>query len=273
MCNGIVRFVCDKRLDRDNPTGNNTNSEYKYGHKFLQAYLYLLLSYSFTMDFKKALIVIAVATATPYIYKDYHEWLKVMVPGGLPGNFLGYTISCLVTTFAGRGDDVSKIDYTIPGDKPSKSFLAGVDIPQREGDTPEIAKWVLPQRQISPKKLPESTKWLQDLLEDVVASHDDCLIGTSFVEKGIKALFWSAHVDKYEVAHVHPVDETVHVYLMPEDAKIALTTGWGRLHPFKPSYHPPGIESTFFFSPRNEEDLKVYRKFIEAGIEASRYVH
>ncbi len=67
----------------------------------------------------------------------------------------------------------------------------------------------------------------------------------------------------YEVAHVHPQDNSLHVYLSPQDAKVVLTREWGQRFPVEGMAPPSWI---MVYAPRNEEEMEVVREIVRAAV-------
>ena len=50
-----------------------------------------------------------------------------------------------------------------------------------------------------------------------------------YVKPDVKTINPVAHKIFYEVAHVHPAENSLHVYASPQDAKLVMKRGWGHV--------------------------------------------
>lgn len=66
----------------------------------------------------------------------------------------------------------------------------------------------------------------------------------------------------YEVAHVHPSENSLHVYTSPRDARLIVERGWGRRFPIEWLAPPTWI---MVYSPRDEEEVKVVKRIVRAA--------
>ena len=70
-----------------------------------------------------------------------------------------------------------------------------------------------------------------------------------------------------EFAHIHkePGSGSLHLRLPGDQATEAVSRGWGQWHPFALDGSAPGL--TMIFAPRNDADLAVVKRIIDAAIE------
>lgn len=207
------------------------------------------------------------------VYKDYSKWLKVMIPGGLPGNLWGYLVSNLATlVLRWNRRSIKSIDYsTTKKIGLTEGFLKESDIPNHEGIVPTVAKWSIPHRQTFPPKIENSVELSSQALKEVKESRpqDNLVLAPSKVELHLEGLFLDTISREDEVTHIHPKDGTMHVYLCAYDAEIALKKGWGELHPVKARYAPSKFESVLIFAPQSKEELEIHKEFVQAAISAN----
>lgn len=52
-----------------------------------------------------------------------------------------------------------------------------------------------------------------------------------YVKPDVETINPFAHKIFFEVAHVHPADNSLHVYVSPLDAKLVIERGWGQRFP------------------------------------------
>lgn len=79
----------------------------------------------------------------------------------------------------------------------------------------------------------------------------------------VKTINPMAHKIFYEVAHVHPSENSLHVYVSPQDAKLVMKRGWGQRFPVTWLAPPSWI---MVYAPRNEEEVEVVKEIVRAAI-------
>jgi len=113
---------------------------------------------------------------------------------------------------------------------------------------------------------------LRKTLENVAKKHPESLrTGTSCFEKNGLALFANNAINvtcRGEICHVHHSDQSLHMNLHPDDAKIVLEKGWGERHPLARggwlgSYVPR--EFVMVYAPRDGAELDVVCQIVEAA--------
>jgi Family of unknown function (DUF5519) len=154
------------------------------------------------------------------------------------------------------------------------SYL-GAPLPKRSGSPPKIISRTMPQRQ-HPEPIPPSTSTsLQTLMSRIASVHPSLLevkpshtegLSTDglYAKDGVATRNANAH-DKIlgnEIAHAHPADNSLHVWLSDRDAKQVVEKGWGMRFPL--TFVHPGW--TMVFAPRSEEELAVVERIVEAGV-------
>ena len=72
-----------------------------------------------------------------------------------------------------------------------------------------------------------------------------------------------AHKIFYEVAHVHPKENSLHVYVSPKDAKTVVSRGWGKRFPVTWLAPPSWI---MLYAPRDERELEVVKEIVRAAV-------
>jgi len=65
-----------------------------------------------------------------------------------------------------------------------------------------------------------------------------------------------------EIAHVHPADNSLHVWLSDPDARTVIESGWGQRFPL--TFVKGGW--TMVYAPRNEQELEVVERIVKAGV-------
>jgi hypothetical protein len=84
-----------------------------------------------------------------------------------------------------------------------------------------------------------------------------------YVKQDVKTINPMAHKIFYEVAHVHPSDHSLHVYVSPQDAKLVMKRGWGLRFPVTWLAPPSWI---MVYAPRTEEEIEVVREIVRAAV-------
>ena len=152
-------------------------------------------------------------------------------------------------------------------------------LPNREGSRPQINHWTLPQRQAAEVIEAAVLTRLQELPQKYANRHPDILyVGLSATEgKSGTALYAkegdlskrsdSAHdpILKDEIAHAHPRENSLHIWLSEADCKEVTRTGWGERFPLSAMHmvHPGW---TFIYAPRNMDEMDVVEDIWKAGI-------
>lgn len=208
-----------------------------------------------------------------WLYRDYTAWIDFGT-GGTPANVSGYLrISKfrVLRAFSG-GDlkDASTLSQTGP------SYLSNT-LPRREGQPPRIIERTLPQRQYPAKtpldkaaydRLHALPKKYADQLSDALKLDKSVTEGrTTDAIYALPAHRHGAH-DKVlgdEIAHVHPAENSLHVWLTEADTYKAVSAGWGERFPLA-SLGMVNAGWTFLYAPRNMEEVAVIEDIFKAGI-------
>jgi hypothetical protein len=113
-----------------------------YVSQYVSEYRPLLVQYRFPL-----LAVLAVPLLRE-AYLDYCGWYNLGA-GGIPHNFLGWALQCLLRLVAStdtRSTDC--YDNINDNELDGQSFLSGT-LPVREGAVPDVAPFVAPHRQLT----------------------------------------------------------------------------------------------------------------------------
>ena len=204
-------------------------------------------------------------------YRDYKNWLA-LGPGGLPYNVGGW-FTTLWRELQGHDPlDVERYANHI-GVANDSSYLDGIGI--REGTRPHVGHWPIPQRQLDQLANSEMKKKAFELFEaKIVASPE--LLGKrlSVFEKRNEALALlkpeiggpAAKKTAGEIGHIHPTDGSMHMTLSPRDAKKVIENGWGQAHLLAGRGALPDTY-IFIYPPRNEQELIVTTRILDAAID------
>ncbi|KAL1877082.1 hypothetical protein VTK73DRAFT_8890 [Phialemonium thermophilum] len=203
------------------------------------------------------------------IRNDYHNFLN-LGPGGTPATPAGYVRLAWYRLFALR--DPFSPPPADPTLKPATGILQQQPLPYRPGPRPVVAG-LAPQRQLNQAGNLQTYQALKLALEDFSARNPGKFVtATSCLEKHGFALFARRPLNvcgNGEICHIHTSERSLHMNLHPDDIKEVLEKGWGQRHPmaWKGWVYTP-IPSTFvmIYAPRDESDLRIVLKIIEAAI-------
>jgi hypothetical protein len=84
-----------------------------------------------------------------------------------------------------------------------------------------------------------------------------------YVNPDVKTINPAAHKIFYELAHVHPSENSLHVYVSPRDAKLVMKRGWGQRFPVTWLAPPSWM---MVYAPRTEEEVEVVREIVRAAV-------
>ncbi|KAF2020941.1 hypothetical protein BU24DRAFT_416600 [Aaosphaeria arxii CBS 175.79] len=217
---------------------------------------------------------IAVATSTlagALLWADYRAW-KNKGTGGTPSTLAGYyKIQKWGLYLLFHPQDLHDPSF-IPDGGPS--YLS--EFPEREFERPGLTRWVLPQRQQRVSQTQGTQESLSTILPSLANSDaykDLIYTGPSKTEGGTGTAIYvrpevptinpKAKAIFYEIAHVHPSDSSLHVYLSPRDARVVVEKKWGER--FSVDWIAPK-SWVLVYAPRNATEVEVIREIVEAGI-------
>lgn len=84
-----------------------------------------------------------------------------------------------------------------------------------------------------------------------------------YVKSDVKNINPVAHKIFYEIAHVHPSDNSLHVYVSPQDAKLVMKRGWAQRFPVTWLAPPSWI---MVYAPRTEDEVEVVKEIVRAAV-------
>ncbi|KAI4606446.1 hypothetical protein J4E80_010198 [Alternaria sp. BMP 0032] len=155
------------------------------------------------------------------------------------------------------------------------SYINPQKVPDRVGSRPGLTRWTLPQRQFPEKITPGASTTLHDLMREFAdtkayseyietrPSKTEGGTGPAiYVKPDVKNINPVAHKIFYEVAHVHPAENSLHVYVSPQDARLVMKRGWGQRFPVTWLAPPSWI---MVYAPRNEEEVETVREIVRAA--------
>ena len=152
------------------------------------------------------------------------------------------------------------------------------DLPRREGPAPHIMPRTLPQRQYPAPLANDIYNGLHSLPSKNAKKYPELLTLDKSVTEGSStdAIYArpelpgrkKATQDKVlgnEIAHVHPAENSVHVWLTQTDARKVVEAGWGLRFPLA-SLGICDEGWTFVYAPRTMEEVDVAEEIVRACI-------
>ena len=216
----------------------------------------------------------ALALSAAWVISDYREWIA-FGSGGTPPTPSGYWRMTKLRWRALRSGDDMKDASSLEA-APGTKYLR--DLPVRQGARPMIIARTMPQRQ-KPEPLDQKTrKRLHDLPAKYCKAHPDILVYDKSNTEGrtTDAIYAVPSLsgrdpsakDRIlgnEIAHVHPADNSLHLWLSGPDAKQVIEKGWGERFPLSAMgiCHRSWI---MVYAPRDEREMEVVEEIVRAAI-------
>ncbi|USP81894.1 uncharacterized protein yc1106_09168 [Curvularia clavata] len=157
-----------------------------------------------------------------------------------------------------------------------ESYIKPERLSNRPGRRPGLTRWTLPQRQVPETITAGASAALHNLMHEFATSPPYTKYietrpsktegGTGdaiYVKPDVDTINPVAHKIFYEIAHVHPAENSLHVYVSPRDAKLIMKRGWGQRFPVTWLAPPSWI---MVYAPRDEHEVNVVREIVRAGV-------
>lgn len=161
-----------------------------------------------------------------------------------------------------------------PLSKTGPSYLTS-PLPKRKGSRPKIMPRTMPQRQVPEPITPSARKILQSLAQSLASAHPDILEAKSsqtegrstdglYARKDLETLNPIARnrILDHEIAHAHPADNSLHVWMSEVDARTVIEAGWGQRFPL--TFVDKGW--IMVYAPRDDEEMEVVERIVKAGV-------
>jgi hypothetical protein len=213
----------------------------------------------------------AVILGVSWTVWDFQEW-KNFGTGGTPPTWAGYW---KMTKF--------RINHLMSSDNLRDPSPLKKDGPQylkaplkpREGGRPRIMSRTMPQRQ-HPEKIDAQTKQrVQSMMQTLAEKHPELLEVKKSKTEGRTTDAIYAKPDlptlnpkakdpilDHEIAHAHPREDSLHVWLSEPDARTVIEAQWGERFPL--TFVSPGW--TMVYAPRTMEEVELVEVIVRAGI-------
>ncbi|PWY75322.1 hypothetical protein BO94DRAFT_212371 [Aspergillus sclerotioniger CBS 115572] len=205
---------------------------------------------------------------------DFREWIAFGTGGSSPTcrGYLRMTKLRIKQALSNNNLlDASVLKQTGP------SYLPSAPLPPRRSPRPHIIPRILPQRQRPEPIPPAMLSRLHSIVPDLASAHPDLFeLSPSKTEgKTTDGLYARADVDTLnpvtrevaildrEIAHVHPTEYSLHVWLSERDARAVIERGWGARFPPLEGV-PPGW--VFVYAPRDEAEMDVVEGIVRAAV-------
>ncbi|GJN73229.1 hypothetical protein VFPFJ_03657 [Purpureocillium lilacinum] len=215
-------------------------------------------------------VLVSVVPLLLAIHNDYQNFIN-LGPGGTPSTFQGYIRITWLRLWALR--DPFSAPTPDPSVVPGQGILSRQRLPYRAGPRPLVAG-IAPQRQVDQHGSQSCYLSLRRAMGRLSA-HSPLKFGTerSCLEKHGLALFARHPLQtncQGEICHVHDSDHSMHMCLHPDDIRELLSKGWGQRHPLARKgwllQMPVSPDFVMVYAPRNEHELHITYKIVEAAI-------
>jgi len=214
----------------------------------------------------------------PLLYNNWQAYLS-LGPGGLPYNVKGWMLALFLKLFERKTTTVQEYDL----DEYKGQWLQSEGLPKRNGPRPDSGPHI-PVRQFN-QFAPEVMKQrLDEMVKRLVASNPtivafetsphETLNKGIMIHPSLPSPHKTAEIALREIAHVHPIDHSMHIFMAPQDCKTLITHGWGERHKLSGSYPMRFINRTSYlpkeyvwlYAPRDERELAVVEQILIASI-------
>ncbi|KAI5370766.1 hypothetical protein Slin15195_G016380 [Septoria linicola] len=234
------------------------------------------------------------AEASPELLEEYKQW-KALGAGGIAFDWYGFMFCKNAAATIARNDTTNLTLYESPElyakgwkeatpaqrEAARTSFVG--NLPERVGPRVRAKPFVFPQRERNEDE-PQDEQIraaYQAAFDRLGEANANMEWKTSVLEKHGPALFLGdtflpvtplAEYTKGEVCHIHLTDLSGHVTLSFADAAQVIEKGWGERHKLSGTdwLH---LGYTMVFVPRNMEEVAVYTRIYQAGIDFMKSGH
>jgi len=238
---------------------------------------------------RTVVLAVVAALGAPWVIDNYRKFLALGKSGLTPLGPLGWILALTLTAF-GR-ETVSTAEY-----EKATTKERWLETPvERRGARPVTGWHCVPHRQMDRMPSDEIANRLEVIFDKHVAANPTLVQTTlSPHERTVPGMIIhpdipSPHKDAVqglrEIAHVHPLDHSLHVILSPADSKtgasfcprvlrpkfhikLAVDLGWAERHPLSgvSRFLPLPNNYLLVYAPRDEEELDVVERILVASM-------
>lgn len=202
---------------------------------------------------------------------DFQEW-KNFGTGGTPPTWAGYW---RMTKFRiNRLMSSDNLRDPSPLNKDGPRYLKA-PLKPREGGRPRIMSRTMPQRQHPGEIDAQAKQRVQSMMQTLAQKHPELLeIKKSKTEgRTTDAIYAKPDLPTlnpkakdplldHEIAHAHPREDSLHVWLSEPDARTVIEAQWGERFPL--TFVNPGW--TMVYAPRTMDEVELIEVIVRAGI-------
>ncbi|OXG30280.1 hypothetical protein C361_00113 [Cryptococcus neoformans Tu259-1] len=196
---------------------------------------------------------IMVAAAALWITSDYRDWIAFGT-GGTPSNPMGYLkmrkfwlkrlfINDDLTDW--KAVDLKRCPGLFPTDKNQKPSMPD------------------PKREVLHHLASKLQSEHPDILNLAPSKTEGGTGDAIYAKEDLPTLNPKAKQVAYEIAHVHPADNSLHVHLSPRDAKKLIEKSWAERFPVHELGPPQWV---MVYAPRNKEEIDLVEKIMRAAV-------
>jgi Family of unknown function (DUF5519) len=213
----------------------------------------------------------AVILSISWTVWDFEEW-KSFGTGGTPPTWAGYWRMTKFRLHRLMSSDDLRDPSPLSADGPRYLKTA---LKPREGPRPQIISRTMPQRQRPETIDDQARQRLQSMMRTLAAKHPELLeVKLSKTEGRTTDAIYArpdlatinpqakSPILDHEIAHAHPSENSLHVWLSDPDARTVIEAGWGRRFPL------PFVNSGWImvYAPRTVEEVELVEGIVRAGI-------
>ncbi|KAJ6607404.1 hypothetical protein B0H10DRAFT_2227936 [Mycena sp. CBHHK59/15] len=210
----------------------------------------------------------AIVVGTPWVIGNYNKFLAL----GAHNPLKLWLIATPLTALGRETTSTEEYDKD-----PNKETWLDRPV-ERRGARPTLGWHCVPHRQIDRLPTDKFAKRLDAIFAEHAAANPTLIqVVTSPHEKWNSGMVIHTDIPSphkeadqawREIAHVHPIDHSLHAVLSPADCKTVIELGWAERHPLS------GVSRVFplpknyllVYAPRDEEELQVVERILVASI-------
>lgn len=221
---------------------------------------------------------VALSLSLLWVITDFHAW-KSFGTGGTPPTWAGYWRMTKIRFNRLLLFGKDNLTDPTPLSTSGPAYLDASKIEPREGDRPKLMARTMPQRQVPYPKLtvdPGVEDRVTKLMADFAAKYPEILeLRPSKTEGGSTDAIYAKETLTTinpktkefkllgtEIAHAHPSEGSLHVWLTQRDARTVVEKGYGERFPLV--FVDKGW--TLVYAPRTQKEVDVVERIVIAGI-------